>query len=73
MSMCFMYKLLYNILYSIMWSLAIQGVQEQVGSGKAQAVSDLAVESPLEAAKTTMSNPVFQQYADDVNGMEEVP
>lgn len=55
-----------------MWSIAMQGVQEQVSSGKAQAASDLAVESPLEAAKTTMSNPVFQQEADDVNGMEEV-
>lgn len=55
-----------------MWSIAMQGVQEQVSSGKAQAASDLVVESPLEAAKTTMSNPVFQQEADDVNGMEEV-
>ena len=45
-------------------------MQEAASSGKAGAVS--VVELPVEAAKTAVSNPVFQQEADDENGMEEL-
>ena len=45
-------------------------MQEQASSGKAQAVS--AMELPIEASKTAVSNPVFQQEADDVSDMEEL-
>ena len=49
--------------------LAMQAVQEDASNGKAQAVS--AVELPVEA-KTTMSNPVFQQEMDDTSDVEEL-
>lgn len=50
--------------------LTVYGVQEQTSSGQAEAVS--VMQLPSEAAKTAVSNPVFQEEADGVSDMEEL-
>ena len=50
--------------------LVMQGMLEAAMGNTAQHVND--TELPIEGAKTTLSNPMFQQEADDVSDVEEL-
>lgn len=58
------------LLTELLHPVVMQGMLQQAMDGAAQHVSDTEV--PIEGAKTTLHNPMFQQEADDVSDVEEL-